>query len=63
MPDLNFDLGETADMLRDQVQAFAAREIAPQAAEIDRQNLFPPALWPKLGELGVLGIPTALRPS
>src|SRR6185437_11014264 len=53
---LNFDLGETVDMLRSQVQNFAASEIAPRAAEIDRQNLFPADLWRKLGDLGVLGI-------
>ncbi|HWA44105.1 MAG TPA: isovaleryl-CoA dehydrogenase [Hypericibacter adhaerens] len=53
---LDFDLGETADMLRDQVASFAAREIAPRAAEIDRSNQFPQDLWRKMGELGVLGI-------
>jgi isovaleryl-CoA dehydrogenase len=53
---LDFDLGETADMLRAQVQAFAADEIAPRAAAIDRDNDFPADLWRKMGELGVLGI-------
>ena len=53
---LDFDLGETADMLRDQVAAFAADEIAPRAAEIDRSNEFPADLWRKLGALGVLGV-------
>ncbi|MDO8607168.1 MAG: isovaleryl-CoA dehydrogenase [Phaeospirillum sp.] len=53
---LNFDLGETADMLRDSVAAFAADVIAPRAAEIDRSNEFPNELWPKLGEMGLLGI-------
>ncbi len=56
MTGLNFALGETADMLRAQVQAFAAKEIAPRAADIDRLNEFPADLWPKLGELGLLGI-------
>ncbi|WP_293868450.1 isovaleryl-CoA dehydrogenase [uncultured Alsobacter sp.] len=52
----NFDLGETADMLRDTVTAFAASEIAPRAAEIDRTNTFPRDLWPRMGELGLHGI-------
>jgi len=55
-PSFNFDLGETADLLRDAVQDFAQAEIAPRAAEIDRSNEFPNELWPKLGELGLLGI-------
>ncbi|OAN53978.1 isovaleryl-CoA dehydrogenase [Magnetospirillum moscoviense] len=53
---MNFDLGETADMLRDQVAAFAAAEIAPLAAEIDQTNEFPNQLWRKLGDMGLLGI-------
>jgi isovaleryl-CoA dehydrogenase len=56
MNSLDFGLGETADLLRQQVAAFAAAEIAPRAAEIDRSNSFPPDLWPKLGALGLLGI-------
>ena len=56
LPGLGFDLGETADMLRAQVHAFAAAEIAPRAAEIDRQGEFPAGLWRKLGSLGVLGV-------
>ncbi len=55
-PSLNFALGETIDMLRDSVRDFAAREIAPCAAEIDRANEFPADLWRKLGDLGLLGI-------
>ena len=56
LPGLNFDLGETADMLRSTVEAFAADEIAPRAAAIDRDNQFPADLWRKLGNLGVLGV-------
>jgi len=56
LPGLNFDLGETADMLRGSVETFAADEIAPRAAEIDRSNDFPADLWHKMGDLGVLGI-------
>ena len=55
-PALDFDLGETADMLRDSVRGFAAEEIAPRAAEIDQSNEFPADLWKKMGNLGVLGI-------
>ncbi len=53
---LDFGLGETADLIREQVAAFAAEEIAPSAAEIDRSNKFPRELWPKLGALGLHGI-------
>jgi len=56
LPGLDFDLGETADMLRDQVEAFAAAEIAPRAAEIDRENEFPADLWHKMGDVGLLGV-------
>ncbi len=56
LPGLNFDLGETADMLRAQVESFAATEIAPRAAAIDRDNNFPMDLWRKFGALGLLGI-------
>jgi isovaleryl-CoA dehydrogenase len=56
LPAFNFDLGDTADMLRDQVRSFASDEIAPRAAEIDRTNQFPMDLWRKMGDLGVLGI-------
>ena len=51
-PFLRFEHGETIDMLRASVQDFAAKEIAPRAAEIDRTNEFPMDLWPKLGALG-----------
>ncbi len=55
-PSLDFDLGETADAIRETVERFAAAEIAPRAAEIDRSDEFPRGLWPKLGDLGLLGI-------
>lgn len=53
---LNFGLGETTDMLRDQVNSFASGEIAPRAASVDRENAFPNELWPKMGEMGLLGM-------
>src|SRR5271170_149861 len=52
----NFDLGETADALRETVHDFSNNEIAPRAAEIDKTNQFPRDLWPKLGALGLHGI-------
>lgn len=55
-PSLDFDLGEMADMIRDTVRSFASDEIAPRAAEIDESDVFPPDLWQKMGELGLLGI-------
>ena len=55
-PTLNFDLGETADMLRDSVHSFSDDHIAPRAEEIDRSNEFPRDLWPMMGELGLHGI-------
>jgi isovaleryl-CoA dehydrogenase len=56
LPGLDFGLGETIDMLRESVQSFAAGEIAPRAAEIDRSNAFPMDLWRKLGDVGLLGV-------
>ena len=53
---LNFGLGETADMLREHVQAFANEHIAPIAAQVDIDNQFPNHLWPIFGEMGLLGV-------
>ncbi len=55
-PALDFDLGADIDQLRDSVRDFAADEIAPLAAEIDRTDKFPRQLWPKMGALGLHGI-------
>jgi isovaleryl-CoA dehydrogenase len=53
---LNYHLGETYDLLRESVNQFAQHEIAPIAAEIDRDNTFPNHLWKQFGNLGILGI-------
>ena len=56
LPGLQFPLGEEIEMLRDSIAGFAAKEIAPRAAEIDRTDQFPMDLWRKFGDLGVLGM-------
>lgn len=55
-PTLNFNLGETVDLLRESVRDFAQEVIAPIAAEVDSSNEFPPEIWRKLGDMGLLGI-------
>src|SRR3982751_4845024 len=54
--EFNFDLGETADAIRETVRDFAQDAIAPRAEEIDRTNQFPRDLWPQMGALGLHGI-------
>jgi isovaleryl-CoA dehydrogenase len=56
IPSLNFGLGEDIDMLRDSVQSFVAAELAPNAAKIDEENLFPADMWRKFGDMGLLGL-------
>ena len=58
-PTLDYGLGEDADMLRQSISGFAADEIAPRAADIDRDNDFPKDLWRKMGDMGLLGITAA----
>ena len=53
---LDHSLGETIDLIRDTVRQFSSQEIAPRADEIDRTDQFPRDLWPRLGDLGLLGI-------
>ena len=55
-PTMNFGLGETAEMLRDTVYEFASKEIAPRATAIDESNEAPLDLWPKMGQMGLLGL-------
>ena len=55
-PALDFNLGETADAIRETTARFAAAKIAPLAARIDAENSFPRELWPQMGELGLHGV-------
>ncbi len=56
MAELDFALGEMADMIRETTRRFAADRIAPLAARIDAEDSFPRALWPEMGALGLHGI-------
>jgi len=56
LPSFNFNLGETADMLRDSVRSFSQDRIAPLAERIDREDWFPRELWPEMGVLGLHGV-------
>jgi isovaleryl-CoA dehydrogenase len=56
LPPFDFDLGDTAEMLRESVASFAQSKIAPIAAEIDRNNQFPRSIWKQMGDMGLLGI-------
>ena len=53
---MTFDLGEDVNALRDMVHAWAQERVKPMAADIDRDNVFPPALWQEMGDLGLLGV-------
>ena len=56
IPSLNYANGETIELLRTSVRAFADQELAPRAAEIDHSNQFPMEMWKKMGDMGLLGI-------
>ena len=56
LPAFDFDLGDTADMLRDNVMSFTADHVAPVAAEMDQTNIWPEGLWRKMGDAGLLGV-------
>jgi isovaleryl-CoA dehydrogenase len=56
LPAFDFDLGDTADMLRDTVMSFTADHVAPVAAEMDQSNVWPEGLWRKMGDAGFLGV-------
>ena len=53
---IDYQLGDTADAIRETTARFAAEKIAPKAAQIDADNAFPRDLWPQMGDLGLHGI-------
>ena len=53
---MSFDLGEDVNALRGMVHDWAQTRVKPMAAQIDRDNLFPAALWREMGDLGLLGV-------
>ena len=56
-PDFDFQLGESAELIRESIGRFADEQIAPLAEKIDREDWFPrDALWRQMGELGLHGI-------
>jgi isovaleryl-CoA dehydrogenase len=59
MNQMDFALGETADMIRDTTQRFATDRIAPIAAKVDAEDWFPRSLWPEMGALGLHGVTVA----
>ena len=58
MGSMKFDLGEDVNALQEMVHRWAQERVKPMAAEIDKTNEFPNALWQEMGELGLLGITT-----
>jgi len=56
LPSFDFDLGDTADMLRDTVMSFTADHVAPIAGDMDQTNTWPEGLWRKMGDAGLLGV-------
>jgi isovaleryl-CoA dehydrogenase len=56
LPRFDFGIGETAELLRESVASFAADQVAPIAADIDRNNEFPRSIWKQMGDMGLLGI-------
>ncbi|WP_113177587.1 isovaleryl-CoA dehydrogenase [Rhizobium sp. AN80A] len=56
MLELDFGLSEMAEAIRETTHRFATERIAPLAARIDEEDLFPVEIWPEMGALGLHGI-------